>query len=73
MSMEINVMESKKKLANWNISEEYESLRETLDAYQDALEQLVDSLDSSAIDFEALDEYDLQEALERCKKLYENS
>jgi len=71
--MEINVMESKKKLANWNISEEYESLRETLDAYQDALEQLVDSLDSSAIDFEALDEYDLQEALERCKKLYENS
>ena len=54
----------------WDLEEEVERLRDTVEEYYELLEQIVDAYESSAVDLEELEEADLAEALEKAKDYY---
>ena len=61
---------AKETRTQWDLEEEVERLRDTVEEYYELLEQIVDAYESSAIDLEELEETDLAEALERAKEYY---
>jgi hypothetical protein len=58
--------------ASWDLEEEVERLRDTLEEYRELLEQVVDAYESMNIDLEELDEIDLADALEKIREYYQN-
>ena len=63
---------AKETRTQWDLEEEVERLRDTVEEYYELLEQIVDAYESTAIDLEELDEVDLAEALEKIKDYYYN-
>ncbi len=63
---------AKETRTQWDLEEEVERLRDTVEEYYELLEQIVDAYESSTIDLEELEETDLAEALERAKEHYHN-
>ena len=63
-------MSKNKTNVQWDLEEEVERLRDTMEEYYDLLEQVVDAYESMSIDLEELDEIDLAEALERAREYY---
>ena len=56
--------------AQWDLEDEVERLRETVEEYYELLEQIVDAYESMETDLEELDEVDLADALEKAKEYY---
>ena len=52
----------------WDLEDEVERLRETVEEYYELLEQIVDAYESMEADLEELDEVDLADALEKAKE-----
>jgi uncharacterized protein YukE len=61
---------TKETRTQWDLEEEVERLRDTVEEYYELLEQIVDAYESSAVDLEELEEADLAEALEKAKDYY---
>ena len=57
---------------SWDLEEEVERLRETLENYRDLLEGIVDAYEYSSFDLEELDEIDLADALDKARDYYQN-
>ena len=56
--------------AQWDLEDEVERLRDTVEEYYELLEQIVDAYESMDIDLEELDAIDLADALEKAKEYY---